>query len=97
VDLANQRLDEGCTPLEAAREAAVSRFRPILMTAISSLFGFLPLVLASGAGARSQASLGTVVFGGLTVATVLSLLVVPAFYVVLKQLTAASPVPEQPV
>ncbi|MFM8661473.1 MAG: efflux RND transporter permease subunit [Cyanobium sp.] len=97
VDLANQRLDEGCTPLEAAREAAISRFRPILMTAISSLFGFLPLVLASGAGARSQASLGTVVFGGLTVATVLSLLVVPAFYVVLKQLTAAAPAPEQPV
>jgi HAE1 family hydrophobic/amphiphilic exporter-1 len=97
VDLANQRMDEGCSPLEAAREAAISRFRPILMTAISSLFGFLPLVLASGAGARSQASLGTVVFGGLTVATVLSLLVVPAFYVVLKQLTAASPAPEQPV
>jgi len=56
------------------------------MTAISSLFGFLPLVLASGAGARSQASLGTVVFGGLMVATVLSLFVVPVFYVVVKQL-----------
>lgn len=48
----------------------------ILMTAISSLMGFLALVLANGAGARSQASLGTVVFGGLMVATVLSLLVV---------------------
>ncbi len=92
VDLANQRMDEGRSPVEAAREAALSRFRPILMTAISSLFGFLPLVLASGAGARSQASLGTVVFGGLLVATLLSLLVVPAFYVVLKQLTAP-PVP----
>jgi HAE1 family hydrophobic/amphiphilic exporter-1 len=94
VDLANQRMAEGRSPLEAAREAASSRFRPILMTAISSLFGFLPLVLASGAGARSQASLGTVVFGGLTLATVLSLLVVPAFYVVLKQLTAPSPAEE---
>jgi hydrophobic/amphiphilic exporter-1 (mainly G- bacteria), HAE1 family len=91
VDLANQRMDEGCSALEAAREASISRFRPILMTAISSLFGFLPLVFASGAGARSQASLGTVVFGGLLVATVLSLLVVPAFYVVLKQLAATSP------
>ena len=98
VDLANQRMEEGRSALEAAREAAIARFRPILMTAISSLFGFLPLVLASGAGARSQASLGTVVFGGLTVATVLSLLVVPAFYVVLKQLTAPAPsVPRQPV
>jgi len=85
VDLANQRMAAGATALVAAREAAQSRLRPILMTAISSLFGFLPLVLASGAGARSQSSLGTVVFGGLLVATVLSLLVVPVFYVVMKQ------------
>ncbi len=85
VDLANQRMAQGASALEAAREAAQSRLRPILMTAISSLCGFLPLVLANGAGARSQASLGTVVFGGLLVATVLSLLVVPVFYVVIKQ------------
>jgi HAE1 family hydrophobic/amphiphilic exporter-1 len=90
VDLANQRLEEGATVLEAARAAAHARLRPILMTAISSLTGFLPLVLASGAGARSQASLGTVVFGGLVVATVLSLVVVPVFYVVIKQLTGAA-------
>ncbi|MEB3333419.1 MAG: efflux RND transporter permease subunit, partial [Cyanobacteriota bacterium] len=49
------------------------------------------LVLASGAGARGQASLGTVVFGGLAVATVLSLFVVPVFYVVMKQLTGSQP------
>ena len=85
VDLANQRMAQGSTALQAARDAAQSRLRPIVMTAISSLFGFLPLVLASGAGARSQASLGTVVFGGLLVATVLSLFVVPVFYVVMKQ------------
>ena len=91
VDMANQRMEEGATALEAAADSARSRFRPILMTAISSLFGFLPLVLASGAGARGQASLGTVVFGGLAVATVLSLFVVPVFYVVMKQLTGASP------
>jgi HAE1 family hydrophobic/amphiphilic exporter-1 len=89
VDTANQLLAEGATALEAAAEAARSRFRPILMTAISSLFGFLPLVLASGAGARGQASLGTVVFGGLAVATVLSLFVVPVFYVVMKQLVGS--------
>ncbi len=90
VDLANQRLEEGATVLEAARASAQARLRPILMTAISSLTGFLPLVLASGAGARSQASLGTVVFGGLIVATVLSLVVVPVFYVVVKQLTGTA-------
>ena len=84
VDLANQRMAEGRTALEAAREAAQARLRPIVMTAISSLFGFLPLVLASGAGARSQTSLGTVVFGGLLAATLLSLFVVPVFYVVMK-------------
>ncbi|MFQ6538671.1 MULTISPECIES: efflux RND transporter permease subunit [Aphanothece] len=99
VDLANQRMAAGATAIEAAREAARSRLRPIIMTAISSLFGFLPLVLASGAGARSQASLGTVVFGGLLVATVLSLLVVPVFYVVVKSLMGgkaevATPGPE---
>jgi HAE1 family hydrophobic/amphiphilic exporter-1 len=86
VDLANQRMAEGASALEAAREAAFTRLRPILMTAISSLFGFLPLVFASGAGARSQTSLGTVVFGGLLVATLLSLFVVPVFFVVMKRL-----------
>jgi HAE1 family hydrophobic/amphiphilic exporter-1 len=91
VDLANQRMAAGATAIEAARDAARSRLRPIIMTAISSLFGFLPLVLASGAGARSQASLGTVVFGGLLVATVLSLLVVPVFYVVVKALVGGNP------
>jgi len=85
VDLANQRMAEGLSALEAAREASQARLRPIVMTAISSLFGFLPLVLASGAGARSQTSLGTVVFGGLLAATLLSLFVVPVFYVVMKR------------
>ena len=95
VDLANQRMGEGLSALEAAREAAQARFRPIVMTAISSLFGFLPLVLASGAGARGQASLGTVVFGGLAVATVLSLFVAPVFYVVMQRLAPpAAPAPE---
>lgn len=86
VDLANQRMAAGDSALNAARFAASSRLRPILMTAISSLFGFIPLVFASGAGARSQASLGAVVFGGLLIATVLSLFVVPVFYVVMKSL-----------
>ena len=86
VDMANQRMQAGANALEAARYAAGSRLRPILMTAISSLFGFIPLVFASGAGARSQTSLGAVVFGGLLIATVLSLFVVPVFYVVMKTL-----------
>ena len=90
VDMANQRMQAGANPLQAAQFAAASRLRPILMTAISSLFGFMPLVFASGAGARSQTSLGAVVFGGLLIATILSLFVVPVFYVVMKSLLGYS-------
>jgi multidrug efflux pump subunit AcrB len=86
VEVAEQHVGAGMGYTEAAILAAESRMRPILMTAIASLAGFLPLVVATTAGANSQQSLGTVIFGGLLVATVLSLGVVPPFYVVIKQL-----------
>jgi HAE1 family hydrophobic/amphiphilic exporter-1 len=89
VDLANQRMERGMTASEAAIGAASSRLRPILMTAMAALAGFFPLLVASGAGALSQRSLGAVIFGGLLVATVLSLFVVPSFYVLMKQLEAS--------
>ena len=88
VEVAEQKLEQGKTAAEAVIESAESRLRPILMTAIAALAGFLPLVVANGAGAHSQQSLGTVIFGGLVVATVLSLGVVPPFYVVIKGLEA---------
>ncbi len=86
VEVAEQHLEAGMSVPEAAMAAAESRMRPILMTAIASLAGFLPLVVATTAGANSQQSLGTVIFGGLLVATVLSLGVVPPFYVAIKNL-----------
>jgi HAE1 family hydrophobic/amphiphilic exporter-1 len=89
VDLANQRMEQGLPASEAAIGAASSRLRPILMTAMAALAGFFPLLVASGAGALSQRSLGAVIFGGLLVATMLSLFVVPSFYVLMKQLEAA--------
>ncbi len=89
VDLANQRMEQGLTASEAAVGAARSRLRPILMTAMAALAGFFPLLVADGAGALSQRSLGAVIFGGLLVATVLSLFVVPSFYVLMKQLEAS--------
>jgi HAE1 family hydrophobic/amphiphilic exporter-1 len=89
VDLANQRMENGLSAIEAAKGAAASRLRPILMTALAALAGFFPLVIATGAGALSQRSLGAVIFGGLLVATGLSLFVVPAMYVVMKNLEAA--------
>ena len=70
----------------AVIESAESRLRPILMTATAALAGFLPLVVANGAGANAQQSLGTVIFVGLIVATVLSVGVVPPVYVLVKDL-----------
>ena len=86
VEVAEQHLEAGMTPIEAAIASAESRLRPILMTAIAALAGFLPLVVANTAGANSQQSLGTVIFGGLLIATILSLGVVPPFYVAIKHL-----------
>ena len=86
VEMAEQKLKEGKSTVNAVIESAESRLRPILMTAVAALAGFLPLVVANGAGASAQQSLGTVIFGGLVVATVLSLGVVPPVYVLVKDL-----------
>ncbi|MBM5802129.1 MAG: efflux RND transporter permease subunit, partial [Cyanobacteria bacterium K_DeepCast_35m_m2_023] len=84
VEFANQRLAAGL-PLDAAIQgAATARLRPILLTAISSLAGFVPLLLASGFGSGSQVSIGTVAFSGLLASTALSLLVVPVVYKLVK-------------
>ena len=88
VEVAEQHMEAGMSAAEAAVASAQSRLRPILMTAIAALSGFLPLVVATTAGANSQQSLGTVIFGGLLVATILSLGVVPPFYVAIKHLEA---------
>ncbi|MFP4413285.1 efflux RND transporter permease subunit [Coleofasciculus sp.] len=84
VEFANQLREQGLTLRKAAIEAAQQRLRPILMTAISTLFGIFPLVIATGAGSGSRQSLGTAVFGGMFVATFLSLFVVPILYIVIK-------------
>ncbi|MEL6399000.1 MAG: efflux RND transporter permease subunit [Cyanobacteria bacterium J06626_4] len=88
VEFANQSREMGMTIVQSAQRAAEERFRPILMTAISSLVGFFPLVIATGAGSASRWAIGTALFGGLLVATVLSFLVVPVLYVVIKSLEA---------
>jgi Cu/Ag efflux pump CusA len=62
------------------------RLRPILMTSFAFIFGVVPLVIASGAGAASRHSLGTAVFGGMLLATFLSLAVVPVFFVVIERI-----------
>jgi HAE1 family hydrophobic/amphiphilic exporter-1 len=82
VEFANQLRAEGLPLVKAAIEAARERLRPILMTAISTLVGIFPLVIATGAGAGSRQSLGTAVFGGMLVATFLSLFIIPVLYVI---------------
>jgi hydrophobe/amphiphile efflux-1 (HAE1) family protein len=84
VEFANQARALGMDITKAAIYAAKERFRPILMTAFSTLFGFLPLLIASGAGSVSRWTLCTAVFGGMVVATALSLLFVPNLYIVIK-------------
>ncbi|BAY79258.1 transporter (plasmid) [Nostoc linckia NIES-25] len=86
VEFANQALEQGMTIPKAALTAAQERFRPIVMTSSASLLGFFPLVIASGAGSASRWSLGTALFGGLLVSTILSLLIVPVLYVIIKNL-----------
>ena len=85
VEFAEQLRRQGRTPVDAAIEAASIRLRPILMTSIAFLLGVVPLMLATGAGAASRNSLGTTVFGGMLVSTVVNLLFIPGIYVLVQR------------
>lgn len=86
VEFAKLKHEEGMDLYHAAREGAKLRFRPILMTSFAFILGVVPLVLASGAGASSRHALGTSVFGGMLVATICGVLVVPSLYVAFQKL-----------
>jgi len=81
VAFAEDARRDGASPAEAARKAGALRLRPVLMTALSFVLGATPLAFATGAGANAQASVGITVIGGMTAATILTLLVVPVLYV----------------
>ncbi|TXD32749.1 efflux RND transporter permease subunit, partial [Lujinxingia vulgaris] len=89
VEFANQLRDEGRSVRESIVEGSVLRFRPILMTAISTVVGAVPLVLSTGAGAESRGAIGVVVIGGLVLATLLTLFVVPVLYDLLARFTTS--------
>ncbi len=87
VEFASEQRREGLSIREAAARSAELRFRAILMTAFSSILGFLPLLVASGAGAASRVAVGLAVVGGMIAATFFSLLFVPSFFVVFQTLS----------
>ncbi len=84
----------GKTKLEAIEAAASIRLRPILMTTAAMVFGVLPLITASGAGASTRFSIGMVIASGISIGTLFTLFVVPAVYMVLAADHHAEPAPE---
>ncbi len=80
VEFANQLQHEGLSPAAAAREAALTRLRPILMTSVATVVGHFPLVLVTGAGALARNSIGTVLVAGMVISTAFTLVFVPALY-----------------
>lgn len=80
VEFANQRKDAGLSVMEAIKDGAAARFRPILMTSLSTVLGVLPIALAIGAGAESRVSMGIAIIGGLIFASFLTLFIIPAMY-----------------
>ena len=80
VEFADQLRERGMTPFEAAREASLVRFRPIMMTMVSTVAGGLPLILGTGPGAEARVAIGWVIFGGLAMAAAITLLLTLVLY-----------------
>jgi multidrug efflux pump len=86
VEFAKQKHDLGHPLLDSALEGARLRFRPILMTSFAFILGVVPLVTAAGAGAASRHALGTSVFGGMLMATICGVIIVPSLYVAFQKI-----------
>ena len=85
VEFAKMKMEEGMPALEAALEGARLRFRPILMTSLAFILGVIPLMRASGAGAEARKVMGTTVFSGMVVATIIGVILIPAFFVMIER------------
>ncbi len=105
VEFANRLQEQGRAKIDAVREAAVTRLRPVLMTTAATIFGHFPLVLVSGPGSAARNSIGTILVAGMAVGTLFTLFVVPVFYTLLaaehravaqEPVTAELPVPAMP-
>jgi multidrug efflux pump len=102
VEFANRLQERGMGKLEAVKDAASTRLRPVLMTTAATIFGHFPLVLVSGPGSAARNSIGTILVAGMAVGTLFTLFVVPVFYTLLAAehkadardlVTAERPVP----
>lgn len=108
VEFANVLQEQGKSKLEAVRESALTRLRPVLMTSVATVAGHFPLTLVSGPGAEARNSIGLVLVGGMAIGTVFTLFVVPSLYMLIAKdhshdalpaadadLTSAAPAPAQ--
>jgi multidrug efflux pump len=99
VEFANILQEQGRSKLEAIREAALTRLRPILMTSVATVVGHFPLTLVTGPGAAARNSIGLVLVGGMTIGTIFTLLVLPSLYMLIAKdhsrarAPAAEPIP----
>ncbi len=89
VEFANQLRDEGVEFLDAIRQAATRRLRPIVMTSIATVAGAMPLMIASGAGAGARAAIGVVVVWGVSLATFVTLFLIPVVYALFARRTGS--------
>lgn len=96
IDYTNRLREEGVDRDEAVLTAGKIRLRPILMTAVTTIIGVLPIALGFGAGGEARSPLGVVVIGGMTVSTVLTLVVIPVMYCLLDDLTRRRPNRREP-
>src|SRR5215467_7942521 len=94
VEFAEQLRERGVPLVESAVQAATIRLRPILMTSLAFILGVVPLVVASGAGENGRHSVGTTVFGGMIMSTVLNLLFIPVLYLIIEGWREHRKVPE---